>query len=103
MCTYLYGAFSLKQRTDEGLTAAELQAVRRWRATVIDIAIDEPLCVTPTRNGPLEVQGNMEVISGTGRTVARLTKTWLCRCGGSKKKPYCDGSHCAIGFTADGT
>jgi CDGSH-type Zn-finger protein/uncharacterized Fe-S cluster protein YjdI len=64
---------------------------------------DGPLAVTPTRNGPLEVRGNMEVVSGTGRTVARLTKTWLCRCGGSKKKPYCDGSHRAIGFTADGT
>jgi CDGSH-type Zn-finger protein/uncharacterized Fe-S cluster protein YjdI len=64
---------------------------------------DGPLTVTPTRNGPLEVRGNLEVVSGTGRTVARLTKTWLCRCGGSKKKPYCDGSHRANGFTADGS
>ena len=64
---------------------------------------DGPLSVTPTRNGPLEVRGNLEVVSGTGRTVAKLTKTWLCRCGGSKKKPYCDGSHRANGFTADGS
>ncbi len=64
---------------------------------------DGPLAVTPTRNGPLEVRGNLEVVSGTGRTVARLTKTWLCRCGDSKKKPYCDGSHRANGFTADGS
>jgi len=64
---------------------------------------DGALAVTPTRNGPLEVKGNMEIVSGTGRTVARLTKTWLCRCGGSKKKPYCDGTHRTIGFTADGT
>ena len=33
MCTDLDGAFSLKQRTDEDLTPAELEAVRRWRAT----------------------------------------------------------------------
>ncbi len=64
---------------------------------------DGPLAVTATRNGPLEVRGNLEVVSGTGRTVARLTKTWLCRCGGSKKKPYCDGTHRMIGFTADGS
>jgi CDGSH-type Zn-finger protein/uncharacterized Fe-S cluster protein YjdI len=64
---------------------------------------DGPLAVTPTRNGPLEVRGNLELVSGTGRTVARLTKAWLCRCGGSKKKPYCDGTHRTIGFTADGT
>ena len=62
-----------------------------------------PLAVTPARNGPLEVRGNLEVVSGTGRTVARVTKTWLCRCGGSQKKPYCDGSHRTNGFTADGS
>src|SRR6185312_9038468 len=50
MCTYLYGAFSLKQRTDEDLTEAELQAIRRWRATVIDIAIDEMLHLALVNN-----------------------------------------------------
>jgi CDGSH-type Zn-finger protein/uncharacterized Fe-S cluster protein YjdI len=64
---------------------------------------DGPLAVKATRNGPLEVRGNMEIVSGTGRTIARLTKTWLCRCGGSKNKPYCDGTHRTIGFTADGS
>ena len=35
-----------------------------------------------------------------GRTLERTTETWLCRCGGSQNKPYCDGSHRKIGFTA---
>jgi CDGSH-type Zn-finger protein/uncharacterized Fe-S cluster protein YjdI len=58
------------------------------------------LTVTPTPNGPLLVEGNLELCSGTGRTLNRTQKTWLCRCGASQNKPYCDGSHRKIGFTA---
>ncbi|MFD1711382.1 iron-binding protein [Ottowia sp. GY511] len=63
---------------------------------------DGPLTVTPTKNGPLHVQGSLEVVSGTGRTVNRVTDTWLCRCGHSQNKPFCDGSHAKFGFQADG-
>jgi len=56
------------------------------------------LKVTPLPDGPLLVEGNLEVVSGTGRTTNRTTKTALCRCGASKNKPYCDGTHRAIGF-----
>lgn len=61
-----------------------------------------PLEVTPLLDGPLQVQGNLEVVSGTGRTLNKAQKTWLCRCGLSNKKPYCDGSHKAAQFRADG-
>jgi CDGSH-type Zn-finger protein/uncharacterized Fe-S cluster protein YjdI len=59
-----------------------------------------PVNVQPTPNGPLHVSGNMELISGTGRTINKVTETYLCRCGHSKNKPYCDGSHKAAGFQA---
>lgn len=59
-----------------------------------------PVNVTPVPNGPLRVSGNLELVSGTGRTVNKLTATSLCRCGHSNNKPYCDGSHKAAGFTA---
>ncbi|MFN0039189.1 MAG: CDGSH iron-sulfur domain-containing protein [Burkholderiales bacterium] len=58
------------------------------------------LRVWPKPDGPLEVTGNVEIVSGTGRTVNRLEKTWLCRCGQSQKKPYCDGTHKRNGFKA---
>ncbi|MEQ1506683.1 MAG: CDGSH iron-sulfur domain-containing protein [Myxococcota bacterium] len=42
--------------------------------------------------------GNLELVSGTGRTVGKCTKAALCRCGGSANKPFCDGTHRTIGF-----
>ena len=63
---------------------------------------DGLLSVMPTLNGPLRVQGNLEICAGTGRTVARVTEAYLCRCGHSRNKPFCDGSHAAAGFEATG-
>ena len=59
---------------------------------------DGPLAVDPQTDGPLQVRGNMEIISGTGRVVARQTSAMLCRCGASNNKPFCDGSHKRVGF-----
>ena len=61
------------------------------------------LLVTPLRNGPLQVTGNLELCAGTGRTVARRSEARLCRCGKSHQKPFCDLSHVAAGFTAEGS
>jgi CDGSH-type Zn-finger protein/uncharacterized Fe-S cluster protein YjdI len=59
---------------------------------------DGVLAVDPQPDGPLKVSGNLEIISGTGRVVARVTSAYLCRCGGSATKPFCDGTHRRIGF-----
>jgi CDGSH-type Zn-finger protein/uncharacterized Fe-S cluster protein YjdI len=59
---------------------------------------DGPLAIDPEINGPLQVRGNMEIISGTGRVVARMESARLCRCGGSSNKPFCDNTHARIGF-----
>ena len=66
-------------------------------------ARDGALKITPYPNGPLGVSGAVEILSGTGRTIERTQATALCRCGGSKNKPYCDGTHKAIGFVAPAT
>ena len=62
---------------------------------------DGPLSIEATANGPLHLVGSVEVITGTGKTINRVTDTSLCRCGQSKNKPYCDGSHRAAGFRSD--
>jgi CDGSH-type Zn-finger protein/uncharacterized Fe-S cluster protein YjdI len=59
---------------------------------------DGALAIDPQANGPLRVRGNLEITSGTGRVVARVTSASLCRCGGSANKPFCDGTHTKIGF-----
>ncbi|MGE0045752.1 MAG: ferritin-like domain-containing protein [Hyphomonadaceae bacterium] len=59
---------------------------------------DGPVEVAPQTDGPLMVRGNLEIISGTGRVVARMQAARLCRCGHSNTKPFCDGTHAKIGF-----
>jgi len=56
------------------------------------------LAIDPQLNGPLSVRGSLEITSGTGRVVSRVTAAKLCRCGGSATKPFCDGTHARIGF-----
>jgi CDGSH-type Zn-finger protein/uncharacterized Fe-S cluster protein YjdI len=62
---------------------------------------DGPLEILPQRHGPLRIRGNLEICSGTGRTVKRTAVETLCRCGHSRNKPFCDGSHAGAGFIAD--
>jgi CDGSH-type Zn-finger protein/uncharacterized Fe-S cluster protein YjdI len=52
-----------------------------------------PLAIRVIRDGALVFTGNVEVVSGTGRTLYRTKKMALCRCGVSANMPYCDGSH----------
>src|SRR5207253_11295786 len=50
MCQYLFAAFSLKQGEDEGLSAAEVEAVRRWRGAVAHVATQEMLHLALVHN-----------------------------------------------------
>jgi CDGSH-type Zn-finger protein/uncharacterized Fe-S cluster protein YjdI len=59
------------------------------------------LAIEPTIDGPLEITGNLEITTGSGRTVARVTRATLCRCGASAQKPFCDQSHLRIGFRSE--
>jgi CDGSH-type Zn-finger protein/uncharacterized Fe-S cluster protein YjdI len=50
--------------------------------------------------GPLYLRGRIELRTPAGELIAEETRVALCRCGASKNKPYCDGSHKAVGFDA---
>lgn len=59
--------------------------------------VREP-AVTIMKDGPYAVTGGIELVGkifGEGASKEHYT---LCRCGGSKNKPFCDGRHWHIGF-----
>ena len=60
----------------------------------------EELRVVPRPNGPLFLRGSIRIESPDGELIREDTRVALCRCGGSKNKPFCDGSHRTNGFTA---
>ena len=50
-------------------------------------------------NGPLLVQGAVTLKDATGKEIpVPKQPTAFCRCGQSRNKPFCDGSHRAAGF-----
>jgi CDGSH-type Zn-finger protein len=55
--------------------------------------------ITPYTDGPLIVRGEFEIVDANGEVVPVTRGTVaLCRCGVSTIKPFCDGTHKAIGF-----
>jgi len=63
-------------------------------------ADDGLLLIEISPNGPIELCGNFEVRTESGELVTRGTQEWLCRCGNSQNKPFCDNSHKRVGFVA---
>ena len=63
---------------------------------------DGATTVTPIRNGPLYVIGEIEVRREDG-SIETLPRATLCRCGQSNHKPFCDNEHLKIKFQAPGT
>lgn len=60
-----------------------------------------PLKVGRAPNGPLLLNGNFTIVAASGRTAWKGSKAALCRCGQSKNKPFCDGTHKDAGFQAE--
>ncbi len=59
---------------------------------------EEPASITATVDGPYRVRGSIPVFGADGRAYERRARQVLCRCGLSRNKPFCDGSHWYAGF-----
>jgi CDGSH-type Zn-finger protein len=61
--------------------------------------------ITVLKNGPLMLEGDLAELQvadakGEALDLGDRPKAWLCRCGASANKPFCDGQHAKIGFDA---
>ncbi|MBM3393314.1 MAG: CDGSH iron-sulfur domain-containing protein [Betaproteobacteria bacterium] len=54
--------------------------------------------VTLGVDGPLHFSGTIDLLAADGQFIKQEQEVWMCRCGASKNKPYCDGSHRGSGF-----
>ncbi len=93
---------------DPGGAGAEaiVQTIRKCPSGALSYSLDgvehrdQPRApaITVTKDGPYAVVGGVQLIDqlwGEGASTEHYT---LCRCGGSKNKPFCDGTHWSIGF-----
>ena len=58
--------------------------------------------IEPRLDGPLIVKGGAQCVNSRGEALAAKDPFFLCRCGGSANKPFCDGTHKKNGFAAPG-
>jgi hypothetical protein len=57
-------------------------------------AMEKDVKITLIANGPSMLEGGqIQIVHADGKTETKEGKVFLCRCGHSKDKPYCDGSH----------
>jgi CDGSH-type Zn-finger protein len=54
--------------------------------------------IQAAKNGPLLVNGTVEIIDSAGEVMRTAEQVALCRCGQSANKPFCDGMHRKTGF-----
>lgn len=57
--------------------------------------------ITIMPDGPIMLEGNLTVNKMSGENIKDAEKMFLCRCGASANKPFCDGKHKAAEFKAD--
>ena len=78
-------------------------ALGKSSVKTVESAAEEPaLRITPTADGPLAIKGEAEIVSADGQTCYSGNRMYLCRCGASQNKPFCDGSHSTVGFNSSG-
>lgn len=105
--------FSLKQEpwiNPDGAAAEEIvSTIRKCPSGALSYSIDnvehrdhnrKPM-ITASKDGPYYITGGIELVDQPRGEGASLEHYTLCRCGGSKNKPFCDGTHWHINFKDD--
>ncbi len=94
---------------DGGDVAAIIETIKACPSGALSYSIDDteyrdqdrPPAIQVTKNGPYRVTGGVDLKGRPGGEGASREHYTLCRCGGSKNKPFCDGTHWYIEFHDD--
>jgi CDGSH-type Zn-finger protein len=89
-----------------GAVEAIIETIRRCPSGALSYSVDgiegraqqRAPAITVTRDGPYAVVGGAQLLEQSWAQGASTEHYTLCRCGGSKNKPFCDGTHWSIGF-----
>jgi len=77
------------------------QDAERRKEESPSIAAGQHPGIEPSLNGPLVVTNVTRFANSKGETLQTSSTMELCRCGGSKTKPFCDGTHSRRGFASE--
>ncbi len=90
-----------KAAKDPELEATARELVSKCPSGALTLAganVELPARIAVEENGPLHVEGRITVRRADGEPFESRPRMLLCRCGRSKNKPLCDGSHKEVGF-----
>ncbi|MGD2034523.1 MAG: (4Fe-4S)-binding protein [Bacteroidales bacterium] len=71
------------------------------REDVSSVKAEDITEVKVMKDGPLVVKGRFRIIGADGSELRQMKMASFCRCGKSKKMPFCDGTHRKINFTGE--
>ena len=75
------------------------EPIEKQGSTIIDSYMEEnkefksQATIEIIDNGPIKVTGNILLVDSKRDITDKPEEVWLCRCGRSANKPYCDESH----------
>jgi len=88
---------ALTWKFNNELTEAEVDDMEKPKGEE-KVPTPPPTEITVIENGPAIIKGNFKMSDGMGKGIETAEQAALCRCGGSKNMPFCDGSHLVNGF-----
>lgn len=90
---------AMVERCPSGALTYEIKADNSSPSEYQQVEPDLPVAIGVITNGPLWVMGSIPIERADGQPMEIRNRVTLCRCGQSKNKPYCDGTHDEIDFS----
>jgi CDGSH-type Zn-finger protein len=103
LCEYMSSSSSLEPNSSSNITSTDTDDATDSSSSIIK---KEKPKIMPLPNGPYYLLNDMPKIvenlqNSKGKPLSTVAGVALCRCGASKNKPFCDGTHATIGFSSE--